>query len=87
VQELEDGACGLLSLSEKTRECRCLYKGTVIFPQLFFLKDPECGSSWGLIQQPPVQQTSPYPIEIIVCEQDLLGVWDIELSTVQIRVS
>ena len=38
-----------------------------------FLNDPECGFSWGLIQQPPVQQTGAYPIELIACKQFLRG--------------
>ena len=62
---------------ESVTICRCLYKGSVIFAQLF--KDPKCGSSWGLIQQPSVQQTGTYPIELIACEQAPLGVRDIEL--------
>ena len=62
---------------ESVNICRYLYKGSVIFPQLF--KDTKSGPSWGLIQQSPIQQTGTYPIELIVCAQAPLGVPDIEL--------
>ena len=62
---------------ESVNICRYLYKGSVIFPQLF--KDTKCGPSWGLIQQLPIQQTGAYPIELIACEQAPLGLPDIEL--------
>ena len=73
-------SCTTDFLCTLTRECRCLYKGTVIFPQLCFLKDPECGSSGGLIQQLLFSRPALIHIEIIACEQALLRVQAIELT-------
>ena len=54
-EELRDAACGLLYLSEKTRESSHLQIYVItkaaLSTQLF--KDPECWSSQGLNPRPP----------------------------------